>query len=78
MTPEQAMSWLQQVGGELYQSRHADKGRTAWVAVVRTPQLAARRGKLIIALGSTMLEATAAAEDQGQKLWQDLGSAHLA
>ena len=78
MTPEQAMSWLQQVGGELYQSRHADKGRTAWVAVVRTPQLAARRGKLIIALGSTMLEATAAAEDQWQKLWQDLGSAHLA
>jgi hypothetical protein len=78
MTPEQAMSWLQQVGGELYQSRHADKGRTAWVAVVRTPQLAARRGKLIIALGSTMLEATAAAEDQWQKLWQDLGAAHQA
>jgi hypothetical protein len=78
MTPEQAMSWLQQVGGELYQSRHAGEGRTAWVAVVRTPQLAARRGKLIIALGSTMQEATAAAEDQWQKLWQELGAAHQA
>ena len=78
MTPEQAMSWLQQVGGELYQSRHTREGRTAWVAVVRTPQLAARRGKLIIALGSTMQEATAAAEDQWQKLWQELGAAHQA
>jgi len=78
MTPEQALCWLQQVGGELYQSRSADAGRTAWVAVVRTPRLAERRGKLIIALGSTMLEATAAAEDQWQKLWQDLGAAHQA
>ena len=78
MTPEQAMSWLQQVGGELYQSRHAGEGRAAWVAVVRTPQLAERRSKLIIALGSTMLEATAAAEDQWQKLWQELGTAHQA
>ena len=76
MTQEQAMSWLQQVGGELYQSRHAGERRTAWVAVVRTPWLAARRGKLIIALGSSMQEATAAAEDQWQKLWQDLGGAH--
>ena len=78
MTTEQAMSWLQQVGGELYQSRHTGEGRTAWVAVVRTPRLAARRGKLIIALGSTMLEATTAAEDQWQKLWQDLDASHRA
>ena len=47
------MSWLAQVGGELYRSRHPDNGNTAWVAVVRTPWQGARRGKLIIALGST-------------------------
>ena len=76
MTAEEAISWLHQVGGELYQSGHAGEGRTAWVAVVRTPRLADRRGKLIIALGSTMLEATAAAEDQWQKLWRDLGAVH--
>ena len=75
MTAEQAMHWLQQVGGELYQSPHTGEGRTAWVAVVRTPRLSERRGKLIIALGATMLEATAAAEDQWQKLWRDLGAA---
>ena len=78
MTPEQAIRWLEQVGGELYQSRHTGEGRAAWVAVVRTPPLTQRRGKLIIALGSTMLEATAAAEIQWQKLWQDLATEHRA
>ena len=75
MTQEQAMSWLQQVGGELYHSRHSEHGNTAWVAVVRTPWRGARRGKLIIALGSTMQEAAAAAELQWQRLWQDLSGA---
>ena len=69
MTQEQAIHWLQQVGGELYHSRHAEPGRTAWVAVVRTPRTGAQRGKLIIALGSSMQEAASAAEDQWQKLW---------
>ncbi len=72
------MSWLLQVVGELYQTPHTKEGRSAWVAVVRTPRLSERRGKLIIALGSTMLEATAAAEDQWQKLWQSLGAEHQA
>jgi hypothetical protein len=75
MTQEQAMSWLAQVGGELYHSRHPDHGNTAWVAVVRTPWQGARRGKLIIALGSTMQEAAAAAELQWQRIWQDLSGA---
>jgi len=70
MTQEQAMSWLQQVGGSLYQTRDTGPGKTAWVAVVRTPWTGTRRGKLIIALGSSMQEAAAAAEDQWQKLWQ--------
>jgi hypothetical protein len=70
MTPEQALSWLQQVGGALYHSRNAEPGPTAWVAVVRTPWLSGRPGKLIIALGSSMQEAAVAAEDQWQKVWQ--------
>jgi hypothetical protein len=71
MTQEQAISWLQQVGGALYHSRRSDAGRTTWVAVVRTPRTGVRRGKLIIALGSTLQEAATAAEDQWHKLWQD-------
>jgi hypothetical protein len=76
MTPEQALHWLQQVGGELYHSRHPDPGRKAWVAVVRTPPLGLRRGKLIIALGSTLDEAAAAAEQQWRALWQESGTPH--
>ena len=75
MTPDQALSWLQQVGGSLYHSRNAEPGNSAWVAVVRTPTTGARRGKLIIALGSTMQEAATAAEDQWQRLWRDPSSA---
>lgn len=71
MTQEQAISWLQQVGGSLYHTPNPTLGRSAWVAVVRTPWTGTRRGKLIIALGSTMHEAAVAAEDQWQKLWQD-------
>ena len=71
MTADQALSWLQQVGGELYHSRKAEPGNTAWVAVVRTPSMGGRRGKLIIALGSSMQEAASAAEDQWQRLWRD-------
>jgi hypothetical protein len=71
MTPEQALSWLQQVGGSLYHSRNAEPGHTAWVAVVSAPRSFGRRGKLIIALGSTMQEAAVAAEGQWQKLWQE-------
>jgi hypothetical protein len=71
MTQEQAISWLQQVGGALYHSRRSQAGHAAWVAVVRTPWTGPRRGKLIIAMGSTMQEAAAAAEDQWQKFWQD-------
>jgi hypothetical protein len=75
VTADQALSWLQQVGGELYHSRKAEPANTAWVAVVRTPSLGARRGKLIIALGSSMQEAASAAEDQWQRLWRDPRSA---
>jgi hypothetical protein len=46
------------------------------VAVVRTPREGTRRGKLIIALGESMEEATSAAEDQWQRLWVRQGPAH--
>jgi hypothetical protein len=75
MTQEQAIDWLQQVGGELYCSRQTAPGSSAWVAVVRTPWQGARRGKLIIALGATLQEAAAAAEHQWQQVWRDLSGA---
>jgi hypothetical protein len=76
MTSEQAIDWLRQVNGQLYRNNQHASGRRAWVAVVRTPRSGARNGKLIVALGSTLEEATAAAEDQWQRVWQDLSDAH--
>ena len=46
----------------------------AWVAVVRTPRAAGRRGKLIVALGGTMEEAANAAAGQWEAVWQAYGT----
>jgi hypothetical protein len=76
MTPEDAMSWLRQVKGQLYRNNRHPSGTRAWVAVVRTPRNGARHGKLIIALGSSMEEAASAAQYQWQEVWRLFGSRH--
>jgi len=70
---EEAIAWLRDVEGRLYRSGPDASGRTAWVAVVRTPGRAGARGKLIIALGETLEDAAASAEEQWQKLWRGHG-----
>jgi len=70
------MTWLREVEGRLYRSGPDASGRTAWVAVVRTPGRSGARGKLIIALGETLEAAAASAEAQWQKLWRGLGPVH--
>ncbi len=76
MGTEDAMVWLREVGGRLYRSGPDATGRSAWVAVVRTPGRSGARGKLIIALGETLEAAAASAEEQWQKLWRGLGTLH--
>jgi hypothetical protein len=76
MTPEEALAWLRQVKGQLYRNNRHPSGTQAWVAVVRTPRNGRRNGKLIIALGSSMEEAAAAAENQWQEVWQAMGQTH--
>ena len=76
MTPEEALSWLRQVRGQLYRNNRHPSGVQAWVAVVRTPRDGARNGKLIIALGSSMEEAAAAAQVQWQEVWDGLSQTH--
>ena len=70
------MAWLREVEGSLYRSGPDASGRSAWVAVVPTPGRPGTRGKLIIALGDTLEEATASAEQQWQRLWDALGPVH--
>jgi len=69
MDPENALSWLRQVEGQLYRNNRHPSGKQTWVAVVRTPRNGRRNGKLIIALGSSMEEAASAAEGQWQSLF---------
>ncbi len=76
MGADEAMAWLREVEGRLYRSGPNSAGRSAWVAVVRTPGLAGARGKLIIAVGTTLEEAAACAEAQWQRLWTALGPLH--
>ena len=76
MTNIEALNWLLQVDGRLYQTKSKSAKPDAWVAVVRVPGNGARRGKLIIALGGSAEEATIAAEGEWQKLWTDISRLH--
>lgn len=73
MTQREALDWLQEVEGQLYRNNRHTSGRDAWVAVVRTPRDVGRRGKIIVALGGSMEEATTAAAHQWQTLCCDRG-----
>jgi len=76
MTNIDAMNWLLQVDGRLYQTKAESPKPDAWVAVVRFPGSGAKKSKLIIALGGTAEEATTAAEGQWQELWKDISKLH--
>jgi hypothetical protein len=76
MTADEAAAWLRQVGGELYRTPRSFSEGQAWVAVVRPPGAGGRRGPLIVALGGSVLEATAAAAEQWRQLWQQLSAIH--
>jgi hypothetical protein len=76
MTNIEALTWLLQVDGRLYQTKAKSSQPDAWVAVVRVPGAGARKAKLIVALGGSAEEATIAAEGQWQTLWEDLSKLH--
>lgn len=76
MGTDEAVAWLREVEGSLYRSGPDAAGRSAWVAVVPTPGRAGARGKLIIAVGSTLEEATTSAEAEWRRLWSTLGPLH--
>ncbi|MFB3117512.1 MAG: hypothetical protein ACE1ZP_01995 [Myxococcota bacterium] len=76
MTNIEALNWLLQVDGRLFQTKAKSAKPDAWVAVVRVPGTGARTGKLIVALGGSAEEATTAAEEQWQELWKDLSKLH--
>ena len=76
MGTDEAVAWLREVEGRLYRSGPDATGRSAWVAVVRTPGPSGARGKLIIAVGATLEDAATSAEVEWRKLWSALGPVH--
>jgi hypothetical protein len=76
MTNVEALTWLLQVDGRLYQTKAKSAKPDAWVAVVKVPSVGGRKGKLIVALGDSAEEATTVAEEQWQTLWEDLSKLH--
>jgi len=76
MTNIEALTWLLQVDGRLFQTKAKSAKPDAWVAVVQVPGTNARKGKLIVALGGSAEEATTTAEGQWQELWKDISKLH--
>ena len=76
MTYDQALTWLLQVDGRLYYANPKERKPNSWVAVVRVPADGASAGKLIIATGESAEQATAAAEEKWQTLWDGLSTMH--
>jgi hypothetical protein len=76
MTFDEALDWIQQVDGKLYQNPHKADHDDEWVAVVRTPGTGRRRGKVIVAAGRTLQQATNSAALQWQQIWQELSRVH--
>jgi len=76
MTNSEAMNWLLEVDGHLYHTNNQREKPKAWVAVVRVPGAGSRSGKLIIAMGESAAEATVAAEQKWQTLWDDISNIH--
>ena len=75
MTEEQAQAWLRQVDGLVYRNADLDEA-SAWVAVVRAPSNAGHPRQIIVAFGSSLENATDAAEEIWQRHWRRLSATH--
>jgi hypothetical protein len=76
MTRDEALDWIQQVDGRLYQNPRKANQNDEWVAVIRTPRSGRGRSKVIVASGKTLQQATAVAEAQWNELWEKLSRVH--
>ncbi|MBW2289251.1 MAG: hypothetical protein JRG80_18850 [Deltaproteobacteria bacterium] len=76
MTREEALDWIQQVDGRLYQNPKKTNEHDEWVAVIQTPPAIRRRGKVIIGIGNTLQQATTIAEQEWNDLFDELSGIH--
>jgi hypothetical protein len=76
MSFDEALDWIQQVDGVLYQHPSRVDQNDAWVAVIRSPRTNHGAARVIVASGRTLPLAAAAAEKEWNQLWARLGSLH--
>jgi hypothetical protein len=76
MSQVEAQDWIDQVGGVVYHNEESDEPENAWVAVVRTPGPGGQAGKIILAFGESPEDATGAAEEQWDEIWDGLSAIH--
>jgi hypothetical protein len=76
MTRDEALDWIQQVDGRLYQNPRKADQKDEWVAVIRTPQSGPERSRVIVAIGKSLQQATSAAEKEWHQLWEKLSRLH--
>ena len=76
ISEEEALGWLHQVDGSVYQNSQPDDVESAWVAVVQTPAASGRVGNLIIAFGESLTHAASAAAEQWERYWSSIGPIH--
>ena len=76
MTSSEALAWLTQVDGTVFHNKHQTDHNNAWVAVVRTPTLNGRNGRIILAFGQSLEVAARAAEKEWQQMWQKISLVH--
>lgn len=73
MTRVEASSWLEQVRGQSLRNPNDPDGTKSWVVIVRAPGVGPQTGKLIVAFGASLEEATAAAEERWDEIWRSFG-----
>ena len=76
MSLDEALDWIQQVDGVLYQHPNRVDREDSWIAVVKRPETIRGRGRVIVASGRTLPLATAAAEKEWNELWKEGGRLH--
>lgn len=79
MTLDEALDWIQQVDGRLYQNPKKAEEHDAWVAVVRMPpstRKSGKSGKVIIGIGSSLEQATFVAEQEWNARFEELSGLH--
>ena len=73
MDLDEALDWIQQVDGVLYQHPNRVDQNDAWVAVVRSPGTIRGPARVIVTSGRTLPLAATAAEKEWNELWEGLG-----